>query len=189
MAKGKFGQTLTAASSAAMSTSKNSSVQWVGILTAVVLAGGEAYLSRDANQDIQTKSAESEDSSIRAIEANARAITAGSKGMEALQADREKLEGSFRKAINALNAVARQHETRINALSISVQVEAKLRERKEAAAHHWEAVPTPPRAPSPEVEALQAPAESGKAGRAAVQRLKGYAQPRLVPRIWARKSR
>lgn len=203
MAGGKFGATMTQASETARQHAQKPALQWTGILTALLLAGGEAYLSRDANQDLKNKSAQSEDSHADAIEANAKAITAGTLGLEALQKDREALEVEFRKAVDALQAVAKAHEDRLNQIRVDLAVEAKLRERRE---QDWrmtrrgraeveadraasEPIKTkPPAPPSPEVAALQAPKDIGKASAAAVEKMKGYAQPRLVPRVWAKQE-
>ena len=212
MAKGKFGETMAVATAAIGEKSKNPMAALIPALTALILAGGEAYLSADHAKDVTHKSAKSEEELANAIEANAKSLAEGMKALAELQKERIALEKEFRKHVSALQAVARRHDTRINALSVSVQVEARLREEREKraveehshthsqperpaesapveAAPAEEATPVVEPKVSPEVANLPAAPRAPKPlSQKKLHRIRDAAQMRHVPRTWAKEA-
>lgn len=197
MAKGVFGETMTAASQQAKDVAKRPAAQWTGIAAAFAVALVQAYMSRDSNISIESKAAKSESHVAAAVEANVKAIEAGVKSIEELRADRYRLEQEFRTNVIALQEAVKELDARQRDLILEARVASRLRRAERSARHgrretddedddaleeqgatRRESVP-PQQVPA--VAALVPPSPAEKP-----EPLQVKVQPVAVPRVWTK---
>ena len=198
MASGKFGETMTSATAAAVKTTKS---PWAAITAAafsLIIAGGEAWLSSRHAEATDVKSAAAEAGVAKAVEGNAASLVAALKEIEDLRRDRDALEQEFRKSVIALQDVVKGHDKKLVAMSIRAEVEARVRlERRRGgtsfhSSRHANRGPTLVRAPiavkrQPTAAAkLSAPNKIKRKVSSSLDVLRKKAQARKVPRVWSK---
>lgn len=173
--------------------------QWAAIGTTVIVAVGNAYLSRDHALEVDKKSTMSEDEVAKVVEGNSKAISVGVKALEQLQQDRVKLEQEFRFNVIALQEAVREVNQAQQNLALKFEIEKALREDRDQArtsgssrSHadpdmDQDGVPdleVPP--PSPAVEALTPPHPVIKADEQQQKQLRDLAKPLAMERVWSK---